>query len=202
MAQQKSKTYNPLPWIRTHKFLALLLAIVILIAGVFVYERVALEMNRLAFKSAQHAIDSIYADVVAHVGPPDNSKHENFCSRPSQVYGQGPLSCTVSTSFIYGRANLSDANTSFNQIQNTISKSGLLFPVELEANITSAPVANTIYTSATDRYRTREKMDCTVSYWFDTPRQIDLDIADKSKKSLEVIVGCNDWARLQYYPLH
>ncbi len=49
MAQQKSKIYNPLPWLRAHKFYSLLLFTVLSVAGVFVYEKVALGLNKRAF---------------------------------------------------------------------------------------------------------------------------------------------------------
>ena len=76
-----SKLRGSLFWVRTHKIYSLLILIVLLIAGIFVYEKVALELNRLAFKSAQHAIDTVYEDIVKGVGQPDNSKATNECSR-------------------------------------------------------------------------------------------------------------------------
>lgn len=187
-------------WAKSHKLLALFLFIVLLVVGIFVYERVALELNKRAFARARTAIDTVYADIVAQVGQPDNSKRSSFCSRPNQTFGQGPLSCNVDTSFIYGVANEDQANVYLKKIQIVINNhknfklSKLLSPA-----ITSLPVVNSIYSSATDYYKTAG-MECIVSYWYDTPRQINLVIKDQSKKSIEISLGCDDLARAMYYP--
>ncbi|MBI2009293.1 hypothetical protein HYS84_02685 [Candidatus Saccharibacteria bacterium] len=49
MVRLQTKNRNPLPWIRRHKFLSLLCAVILLVIGVFVYEKVALELNKRAF---------------------------------------------------------------------------------------------------------------------------------------------------------
>lgn len=187
-------------WARAHKFYSLFLLIAILVVGIFVYEKVALELNRRAFSQARAAIDTIYADIVAQVGQPDNSKRSNTCSRPNVVFGQGSLSCDISTSFIYGVTNEDQANNVFKKTQQIVGQQKTFKPVMLEPAITSAPVGNTIYTSATDRYKAARGIDCTMSYWYDTPRQTDLEINDKSKKTFEIMLNCNGWAKDQYYP--
>ena len=55
-------------WTKSHKFYSLLVLIVLLISGVFVYQKVALELNKRAFAQARTTIDTVYADIVAQVG--------------------------------------------------------------------------------------------------------------------------------------
>src|SRR3989344_2898298 len=117
------KLKRSLFWVRTHKIYSLLLLVVLLVAGIFVYEKIALELNKRAFANARTAIDTIYADIVKNVGQPDNYKHENSCSRPNQVYGQGPLSCDVGISIIYALSNKDQASIIFKKVQTIMSQS-------------------------------------------------------------------------------
>lgn len=194
-----SKLKRLLFWVKSHKFYSLLILIVLLVAGYFVYDKIALELNKRAFQNARVAIDTVYADIVKEVGQPDDFKHENFCSRPNVTFGEGPLSCDVSTTFIYGVADMDDANRVFKKTQITISTYKKLKPTKpLLSSITSVPVGDVIYSSATDYYK-MSGVDCITSYWYDTPRQIELAINHKNKKPLEISLSCNNWARAQFY---
>lgn len=185
---------------RAHKFYSLFLVVVLLVAGIFVYGRIALELNKRAFAHARAAIDTVYADIVKNVGQPDNFKRSSTCSRPNQVYGQGPLSCEVSTTFIYSVLNMSQANIYHKKIQTIVDKQEVLkLSKPASSGITTGLVVNTYYSDAHDFYR-NNGLNCEVSYWYDTPRQIELQIRDKNKKPLEVSITCNDWAKAQYYP--
>lgn len=197
-----SKLKRFISWLRTHKLASVALVLILLVVGFFVYEKVALELNKRAFQNARTAINAVYADIVKNVGPPDNNKHESSCSRPSQVYGQGPLSCDVRTSIIYGLSDKDQANTIFKTVQITMNQNKKFKSVMLEPDISSLPVGNSIYTSATDRYKMGGGIDCTMSYWYDTPRQTDLVINDKNKKTFEIILNCNGWARTEFYSMH
>ncbi len=202
MVRLQTKSRNFLPWIRRHKFLSLFCVIVLLVIGVFVYEKVALELNRLAFKSAQHAIDTVYADIAAKVGQPDDYKVSNDCSRSNVEFGQGPLSCYVGTSFIYGVVDQSEATSQFKTIQVLVGLHKDLFkPTKnLSSAITSTLVVDSYYYSAQDFYSVKN-LDCTIKYIYDTPREIDLAIKDTSKKPFQVNVDCYGPARDGFYPL-
>lgn len=200
MAPRKSKTHNPLLWIRGHKIISLLLFIVLPVAGFFVYEKVALELNKRAFVHARAAIDTVYADIVAQVGPPDNSKRVIECSTSHVTFGQGPISCSVDTDFIYGVSDEGEAVALFRKIQAVISKNKQFKPTKaLSLTITDQTVVNSAYHTASDEF-SLDGLQCIVNYVFDTPREIFLTINDNSKKPLQVVIGCHGITRAMYYP--
>jgi hypothetical protein len=192
-------------WFRKHKTISALLILFILILGLSVYQAVALRTNKHNFEQARVAIDTVYADIVTKVGPPDNYKRTNECSRPNQEFGQGPLSCDVSSEFIYGVEDEQQANNLLKQIQDsTRNHPSLLKPVApLSSSIPSKFVANTYFHTAVDRYKTASGMGCTVKYAYDTPLETPLKlIRSSNNKTFYVTLGCLDWAKSQYYPLH
>ena len=174
-----------------------------MVAGFFVYQRIALELNKRGFQQARSAIDAVYANIVAKVGPPDNSKRFNSCNRSHQEFETGPLSCDVETRFIYGVSGLAEGDILFKKIQSSISANEkLLKPTRpLSKSIGGLLVVNTYYYSTNDYFVSPSRMDCIVSYTYNTPRQIDLQINDLTKKPLEISIDCSDWAKAQYYPL-
>jgi len=194
------KVSNKANWLKQHKWFSLLIIIALLITGVFVYEKIALELNKRAFAHARAAIDTVYADIVAQVGQPDNSKRSNTCSRPNQLYGRGRLSCDISITFIYGLNDLDQASTYLKTIQKIITSQRTFKATKpLSIAITTGLVADAQYSDAHDYY-SNSGISCEASYWYDTPRQIELDIKDGNKKPLEISLSCTDWARSEYYP--
>jgi hypothetical protein len=175
----------------------------LIIVGFLVYQYISTQLNKRDFQQARAAIDTIYADIVARVGQPDNSKRTNDCSRPSEEFTQGPLSCSVGTDFIYGVDNEQQANQLFKQIQAIIAAHPELFKSTkpLSSSITDTLVVNTYYHSAEDYYSRGGNMDCFNKYIYDTPREIDLSVINPSQKPLQINIDCSDWAKAQYYPL-
>src|SRR6185437_976480 len=88
-----------------NKWLLIPLGLIAVVALGFAYHSYSVWANEKQFSQARSAIDTIYADIVNKVGHPDNFKRTNDCSRPSQEFTQGPLSCSVGTDFIYGVDN-------------------------------------------------------------------------------------------------
>lgn len=202
MPRAQTKAYKPLSRIRAHKILFLLFIITLLLAGVFIYQKVAQELNKRAFQQARTAIDSVYSDIVTQVGQPDNSKRNNFCSRPNREFEPGPLSCDVSTSFIYGVEDEDQANAYLKKIQAIISThSSFKNTKALTSSLKASQVVNSVYHTSDDNYRI-SGIDCVVSYVFNTPREINLTLMDKNKKGFEVSLSCFSDARSQYYPLY
>ena len=166
------------------------------------YRSYSIWRNERDFAQARAAIDTVYADIVAKVGQPDNYKRTNNCSRPSQEFGQGPLSCSVGTDFIYGVNDETQANTLFKQIQSVISQHPeLLKPTKpLSTSIKDTLVVNDYYHDTQDYYE-GGNIACFAKYSFDTPREIDLITANPLKKPMEVNINCVNEAKNQYYPL-
>ena len=203
MAKSASGRFRrSVPWARSHKFYSLLLLTILLVAGIFVYERVALELNKRAFSQARATIDTIYADIVAQVDQPDNSKHSDTCSIYTEVYSTGPTYCNIVTTLIYGVKDESEANNVFKKIQLVIeSHNDLIDSIKpLSSKISAMTVANAPYYASSDRYKS-SGLNCVANYIYDTPQQISLTVEDNKMKPLEITLGCNGKARADFYSL-
>jgi hypothetical protein len=195
---QKNRT--PLPWMRTHKLISLFMFIVLLVAGIFVYERIALELNKRAFAHARSAIDTVYADIIKSVGPPDNSKRSSDCSIYENEFVVGPDYCNIDTSFIYGVLDEDEATAQFKKIQTVINQHKNFKPTRpLSLKITDQTVVNSAYHTASDEF-IAAGLPCIVNYVYDTPREIFLSINDSSKKPFQIVIGCNGKTWALYYP--
>lgn len=181
-----------------------LLLIILAVAGIFIYEKIALEQNKRAFAEARDAIDTIYKDIVAKVGTPDSSRRTSECSRPSVEIGKGPLSCDVGTDFIYGVADKPEADVLKFRIQNVIGDHPDLFkqiaPPAPSFPLNPAPGNNT--DSQINYYRTKSGMECSVKYVYDMPREIQLSTKDHNEKGIGILIGCFADARTEFYPIH
>ena len=189
------------PW--RHKWIIIPAAFVIAIFFILVYQAVDLRQNRAAFVQARAAIDTIYADIVAQLGPPDNYRRTNSCSRPSQEFEQGPLSCDVSTDFIYGVDNQAQANQLTKQIRSVIHQSGLLIATPApRSDIYATPAPSNYVGSENDYFKTVDGLGCSIKYSYDLPQEIGLKLNNSRKKVFSIAFGCSDYAREQFYSLH
>ena len=198
-----SKLRGSLFWIKTHKLVSLVLAIILLVVGFFVYEKVALELNRLAFKSARHTIDTVYTDLVNEVGPPDNSKTINECSRSHVAIGDGPLSCSVNTSFIYGVSNRSEADQLMNDVQKVVKKHTNTFKsVSAPPSFIDITPAISDVNNSKVNYYSVAGLFCAIKYVYDTPRESDLILQNsRDKIPYFIAITCSADARAIFYPL-
>jgi hypothetical protein len=202
MALQKTKNFSRLRWPRDHKLISLLVIVVLLIGGYFVYEAVALRMNRHDFEQARTAIDTIYSDIVSQVGQPDDYKKERSCSRPYQEFtGYGSPNCDVGFSLIYGTQDEVKANAILQKVQSEINMHQVLKHTSQSLSyLTDKFVINANYHASSDTY-SLNGLKCVANYVFDTPDETTLTIKDNSKKPLEITFGCYGPARQAYYPL-
>lgn len=202
LIMKRLQSFSP-AWFRRHKWASLGLLVIILSLGFWGYETYSRYTDKRSFENARAAIDVLYADIVSEVGPPDNYKHTNDCSRPSGVYEEGPLSCSVGTSFIYGVDSQAEANSLYKKIQGTVARKSELFKPSqpLSAAIEDTLVVNTHYYSALDRY-VSNSLPCTIKYIYNTAREIDLEIVNQDYKPFQVSISCSDFAKKEYYPIH
>lgn len=194
---------SKLMFARKHKkILFPFVILVIVIGGYIAYDKISLIRNRQAFERARVAIDTIYADIVAQTGQPDNSKRVSNCARSNVALGEGSMSCDVAIDFIYGLADEAAANIILEEIQSVVKNHENLFkPIKpLSTSIRDSLVANTLYHTAADNYKSGA-LDCKINYVYDTPREISLKLKNQSLKPLEINVGCYGFARSAYYPL-
>lgn len=204
MKWQSAKKQSPLSRVRSHKFISFLIFIVLLIVGIFIYQKIALEINKRDFQKARSAVDSIYSDIVTQIGVPDNSKHANTCSRPNLTFEEGLLSCRVSISFIYGVSDIGEAASKFALIQKTVNSNQIFKSTSTPATkIIPLQVGATVSSTALDHYTIpNTNMVCGVKYIYDTPSETNLRLLSEGPrlKTFYIIIGCDDWARAQYYP--
>lgn len=192
-------------WPRKHKWLFVLIIAVLAVGGFFVYEKVALELNRHAFQQASHAIDTIYADIVAQVGQPDNFRRSSQCSRPNQEFEQGPLSCYMDIDFTYGLEDQAEGVNLNNKIKNIIAKHpDLLKPTpEPPSDIQVTPAPSNYSDSALYWYKSDGGLQCTYGYAYDNPNKTHLKLLDTHAmlKTFYGTVGCAGNAKNTYYSL-
>ncbi|HET9850429.1 MAG TPA: hypothetical protein VFP35_02280 [Candidatus Saccharimonadales bacterium] len=201
MAKQKISFSSILSPIGRHKITSLVVLVVLVVIGIFVYQAVAVRIEKHNFEQARAAIDKIYADIVAQVGQPDSHRRTNECSRLSRAFNNGPIYCEVASDLAYGVPGESDANRLKSEIQGTINGSGSIFRSSSApaSDIIVKPAPGTV-NSSVDYYKTHEGVMCSFKYTYDLPSEIDLSIKDPSKKIFELSIGCWGSARKLYYP--
>jgi hypothetical protein len=158
---------------------------------------VEVRKDKEKFEQARTSLDKVYADIVATVGSPDNFETNSSCSRPNQEFGQGPLSCVVQTSFVYGVNDLKAAGDLMQKTQSTLDKSS-----DFKNKIKGAGMPDTLLNSSSqsDSYEVAG-IKCSVKYVYDIPRETFLKIKDSSQKTFQVSLGCPDSAKAEYFPL-
>jgi hypothetical protein len=183
-----------------HKITSLIILVTLLgIAGIFIYQKIALELNKRDFQNARTAIDSVYADIVRQVGPPDNYKKVNQCVREHEELTQGSLFCNIDTTIIYGVKDRVEASSILAKVQGVITnEKQFKLSGHLSRGIQDRLVTNTYYHTAEDNYR-YSNLDCVASYVYDTPGEISLSLQDKNMQPLEISFGCNGPAKQSYY---
>jgi len=191
-----------LGWILKHKVASTVLSLVILTICILVYQEVALQMNRHSFQQARKNIDIVYADIVAKVGPPDNSERMSTCSVYHGEFSDGPTSCNLDTAIIYGVKDKNDADATIKKIQDRMNNYRDLFtPTKTpDLSIKDTLAVNTVYHIASVSYKSAG-LDCGVGYVYDTPTETDLSLKDNTKKPLQMNIGCWGGARSKYYTL-
>jgi len=192
------KEYKVSLLIKSHRLLFTIFLAALIALGIVGYAQYQKYENKLAFQDAQRSIDSIYEKVISSVGKPDISRRQNSCSRPSQEWTLGPLSCSLNTEFVYAVNDRSEANEIHMKFQKIISSENQLVAKKLSKEITDELVINTYYHSAFDSYTTLGGLDCAGKYVFDTPQDSFLHTSN-GKKDLYIAIGCTGPAKIAYY---
>jgi hypothetical protein len=170
--------------------------------GVIVFRVYEKQQNQAAFEQARLTIDAIYADVIKEVGPPDDQKRTNSCSKNFQEWGGGEISCDVSGEFIYGVDSQEQATKIYKSVQNIVVNEKNTFKPEspLSTSITDELVVDTYYHSAYDSFKTERGLKCVAKYVYDTPKDSYLK-TPAGKKGLYITIGCFGGAKAPYYKL-
>lgn len=201
-------TNNKKPTGRRAKSLSLLLAVVIAVAialGIFSYNKYSDAQDKQKFEQARTAIDSVYADIVAQVGPPDDRQSTNACNIHKEEFASPSYTCYVETNFIYGLTNEDRANRQLKIIRASIARSKIfdkkqIMEKALKDRKEVVGIKSRTTHIALDRYQ-YNRLACTTYYEYDPPDEIDLKITDSSKIPFEVSINCDGPAKNLYYPL-
>lgn len=167
------------------------------IAGLLIYLRIDLELNKRAFQQANHAIDTIYANIVKEIGPPDDSRSENRCGKGQGLLSDGPWRCYINLFFVYGVANKEQSDQNINRIRSIITASQSGLKPTAPTPITKA-AGNT---SVTDYYQADKKISCEAIYEFDTEFGGFLNLNNPSDKRLTIAISCSGVARANYFKI-
>lgn len=199
VVKQKS---SPLTWIKNNKLLVFILVLVLATVTIFIYRAYEKQQNKLAFTEARQAIDSIYTEVVAKVGRPDDFRHTSSCSRNFQEWGGGELSCDTGVDLLYSIDNREQATDLYKKIQAIVlTKNNVFIPNStLSTSIKDELVVDTYYYSAYDSFKSKKGLACVAKYVYNTPKDTYLPVP-KDKKGLYVTLGCFGGAKVAYYPL-
>lgn len=187
------------PWPRRHKILSLLAILIALVIAGTILENHDESTEKHNFAMARAAIDAVYDDTVAKIGPPDDSNRKNYCDASHEEFASPTYSCTVETDFIYGVPNLNSANLIRRKFQ------GLLAPQKFKSlyinpSISGDEATGKLEYLATDEYAYND-LGCNINYFFDSPDRLNLSIRSNSYKPLEIYFMCTSHARTHYYPV-
>ena len=149
--------------------------------------------------ASRAAIDTIYSDVSAKLGQPDDLRATNTCTKQSSL-GQDYILCSVETDFIYGSANQDQANILMAQIQKVVASAHVFKATSKPAaSLSNDPVVDSFAHDATDTYRGPYGSACNVKYSFATPDEVDLSLRS-NLQPFEVFITCAHRSVRAIYP--
>lgn len=203
MLMTKTKNTLRLGWLGRHKIFSIFILLVLASVTYIIYARIQTANNRRDFQQARGAIDSIYTDVLHNVGTPDRTTKTQDCTRRYQEFtGYGDLTCHLNAELLYPVNNEFDANDLLQKVQQLIRvrHNDFIHTGAYANGLKDREVISSIYHSTSDKYKSYG-LSCIVNYVYDTPREIDLVLSDKSSKPLEVTIGCYGPAKQPYFTL-
>lgn len=197
------KINKSMQFVKTHKLVTALLFLVVVGLGFWGYQAYAKHANKVAFEQARSAIDTIYADIVAKVGQPDDNKVSRSCSTVQEVYGDGPLSCDLDTSFIYSVADKNSSDQLRQKIKDVVSlHKAELHPIGVPLSApgiaTTAPGDSSLIR---DYYTVRGQIQCVITYVFDPTFDTPLEKRNLEEKLYYVDFLCSGPAKATFYSL-
>jgi hypothetical protein len=187
---------------RHKKTILVILLLLILAAGYWVYGQITTFSNKRDFQQAQSITDIIYSSIIKQVGEPDNSKKSDTCSRSYQeISGYGEINCDINRSLIYSVDSKEDAQNLIISVQKIINQNKSYSPAKpIKTSIETTGVLRTNYYGVQNFYKLKS-LDCTSKYVYDTPEDTFLKLKHEGKP-LYIVIGCSGPAKKQYYPLN
>jgi hypothetical protein len=195
-----------LAWPRKHKWLSgIIVAIAAVIIALFVLIPADNRHDKQDFVQARSAIDTIYEDIVASIGRPDDYKNSDTCS--SGYSGPYDLitDCEISTDFIYGVKDHQDAIGLSTKIERVIGIHSELLQTRPapDSDLPNNPAPSNYSDSHITWYKTLDGLNCSYGYVFDrTNDRTKLELKESSKglKRFSAGISCIGEAKEEYYP--
>ena len=163
-----------LSWPKKHKWLTSLAVFALVVIGVAAYYKISLELNRRAFEQASQAIDTIYADIVKEIGPPDDHRNSKECSQSYSGPYNLVTSCGVHVDFIYSVDDKEQADDKLRKIRSIVeNRPDLIRPVSMpESDIVTTPApGNSNLNTSINYYKSNGGILCIFKYVYDSPEQ-------------------------------
>lgn len=194
---------------RTRPLIPLLIiaAAVALPLGIFAYGKYSARQDRQKFEQARAAIDSVYADIVAQVGPPARHKSDQSCDYASSEFGKGPLGCSIYMAFAYAVKDASQATQLAKKVNSTAANRTDLFAISYSNTNQSLPFsplkdAHDYQIVSNDYLGKKSRLDCYLISTYAHKDSLYLSITTKnSEENLSVLLGCKGPVKEEIYPV-
>jgi hypothetical protein len=190
-----------LAWPKKHKWQSLLILLLIVAIGALAYDAIVYRLDKRAWFQAKESIDTIYADIVAKAGQPDDISKSNSCGRFRGEFGeQGPITCEIDVDFIYPFTNVKQAGKLKNEIRGIVNSHNDIW-LSSQATSQDPFIPESEGGPGSDYYITPKNIECNAYYDF-TPSfntQMKLKDVSNGNKQFYISLSCTDQAKGKYF---
>lgn len=170
----------------------------LLVVGVLVYFGL-IWREKAQFAQAEKEIDALYAQIVERVGKPDQEKKEKSCDRPNLKYKKGPLSCSVTVYALYDNSDFVRAGklmSTISSLSSSALRPGSATTIGQMGFVTPDRTNSQVFFQSVNL---APGLSCSISYDFAASQQDEFTLSGPS--GVEIGVGCNRSAILEYFPM-
>ncbi len=190
MKKPSSKKSINASYMNTKTMVLVGLVLVLLIAfGTYLYHQHNNgKASKEDFEKAQASIDQLYNNIMAKLGPPANYKKTQSCSRPSQKFSQGPLSCSVDKDIFYKIEGPLFAEKANSKVDGAINSSKLASPGSLSEKFTNIDRGTSLQIKYYNLINT--PLVCVVKKSYDNPAEFPQNISLTKNINYYVGISC------------
>lgn len=186
-------------WPKKHKWLMLLITLLVIILCALAYDAVSYRFDKQAWDRTSESIDSIYSDVGAKYGQPDDHLARKSCGAATGPYGESSdILCEMSVSFIYPASDIFTADKLIANIRNLLNTRS-----DLQKD--KSPHVSSFQDESDggptiDYYKTNKGIKCQALYIYDPSFNTQMNLRKPSnQKQFYVSLSCVGSARGKYY---
>jgi hypothetical protein len=190
-----------LAWPKKHKWLSLLILLLIVVIGALAYDAIAYRLDKRAWFQAKESIDTIYADIIAKVGQPDDYiKYGNCRGFRGELGEENPINCEIYTSFIYAVNNQIKVDKLKSDARNIVNSHNDIW-LSSQATSQNPFIPESEGGPGGDYYITPKNIECNAYYDF-TPSfntKMKLKDASNGNKQFYISLSCAGHAKGKYF---